>query len=75
MQIELKPCPDCGGKVIVREIYQWDGVKEFVPQCTKCRGGLFYKKPDGTVGGWERESVAAEAWNKAAEQMKQEGKG
>lgn len=68
MPIELKPCPDCGGKVIVRDIERWDGGKEFVPQCTKCRGGLFHKKPDGTVGGWESESGAAEAWNKAVEQ-------
>lgn len=69
MSIELKPCPFCGGEAyIVPGVYRDGGYIENCAhvKCTKCgaNGDTFSEcMPFDVV-----EQVAAEAWNRRAEQ-------
>ena len=60
-QIELKPCPFCGGEAI---ILHWDGTDTFSVGCVNtfvCHGGTH------TSRAYQSEQEAAEAWNKRSD--------
>ena len=60
-QIELKPCPFCGGEAIV---LHWDGTDTFSVGCVNtfvCHGGTH------TSRAYQSEQEAAEAWNRRAD--------
>ena len=60
-QIELKPCPFCGGEAIV---LHWDGTDAFSVGCVNtfvCHGGTH------TSRAYQSEQEAAEAWNRRAD--------
>jgi Lar family restriction alleviation protein len=60
-QIELKPCPFCGGEAIV---LHWDGTDTFSVGCVNtfvCHGGTH------TSSAYQSEQEAAEAWNRRAD--------
>ena len=54
MKVELKPCPFCGGEVIIYLL----GSGEWVSECKSC---------GATVPEQDTKEAAVEAWNRRAE--------
>lgn len=57
MEVELKPCPFCGGKAELIRWSIWEGseITDFV-QCTECTadGKHFHDEPDKAIAAWNR---------------------
>ncbi len=65
-EIELKPCPFCGGKAVLRTwIYSFRGGTNYVVQCNDC---------NATVPIWfETAEESVRQWNRRAENANKEG--